>query len=89
MRLNIELNEKESQVSTVQPEETTSIEIDGGTPSKQLMQTTSEGITQETVTESKEGIDAGTPPEWLLNTLQSASSSTQVSKDEDAGAAPK
>ena len=85
MRLNIELNEKESQVSTVQPEETTSIEIDGGTPSKQLMQTTSEGITQETVTESKEGIDAGTPPEWLLKAVESASPSLQI-EDEDAGA---
>lgn len=86
MRLNIELNEKESQVSTVQSEETTSIEkIDGGTPSKQLIETTSEGITQETVTESKEGIDAGTPPEWLLKAVESASPSLQI-EDEDAGA---
>lgn len=89
MRLNIELNEKESQVSTPSPEETTPIEgIDGGTPSKQLIQTTSEGITQETVTESKEGIDAGTPPEWLLKAVESASASVQI-KDEDAGAPTK
>jgi hypothetical protein len=93
MRIVIESNEHEGVVGSV-PGSTASASAEttsGAAPSERLAQAVAAGSSVPTETmAAREGIDGGPPPQWLMEAIQNATSSSQTgaTSGSDAGAAP-